>query len=716
MMDAALMSSMELTRRLLAPLISAPALSAGMLAKPPVAFLFAVFSAVRQATGFGVGLLDDDGVDDGSPAVGPATRRDKVSFLVRLVACAADALGDESVLVRVDPLRVLGGGDATGANALLQALARAAARGEARSNRAVKRILETGDARLYEHAVRKRAALVIAQARCRGNLARGRCRAAAAVAGRAAAALAEGAAAAAARVAAEGASALDEAQRRAAQLAGECERRLLRVEAAEAHIRVQSALLERRAQEQDDAARALSEREAAAQAAAARNRRDLQRLKPLREREQRERREARARADGAADHAAPAAAPAAPAAAEAPAPNSARSRASAASASFASTSRTAGGRRGRRRPSAADGVGADYVAASRQREKGRQRQLDSRCVGGEAVTARPDSSPEPSPDFEMRRVCDVLGGREGVFGAFLRDQLAQLQGAPHGGDERGGSAAKPGRAPHADAADAPTRAAADRRTPRSDRRTSDQRSSSPREDLERDGDHHDLDDIFLAADAARVGAAPPRERPSLDDLFERGPPALPPHAGSKAAPGRSAGRRAAAPARPLQKAEAAPPSKPATHDGDVAAPCGDASAARAAFGAAPGSYAHGSAAGRRAPRPVTADDDEDYGQDDEFEEDDSDSGSAAGDQASAVDAARQLPSVAEEPRRRWSPPPAAASARPAPPAEARAKPKRAPRERPPNAAQTARDHDAGDFLCGFDDKFNRALKKLEGGR
>lgn len=144
-----------------------PSLTTRMLSRPPVAFLHAVFCSVRDATGFGEGLLEDD------DAV-PTSRSEKLRFLVKLIGCVAIALSERELEVKAVPLRLASGKDPKAANVLLQALARAAQLEPKKANGAVARAVQYGEAALYQRSISMRKTIAKCQARVRGLVARSR--------------------------------------------------------------------------------------------------------------------------------------------------------------------------------------------------------------------------------------------------------------------------------------------------------------------------------------------------------------------------------------------------------------------------------------------------------------------------------------------------------------------------------------------------------------
>ncbi|KAJ8611021.1 hypothetical protein CTAYLR_007068 [Chrysophaeum taylorii] len=165
--DETLREAIQKTQDSFAGIITKPALTTRMLSRPPVAFLFAVFENVRAATGFATGLFEEEEEP-------PKARSDKIRFLVRLIGCIAFALEDRDIEIRCVPARLVAGQDALAANALLQALARAAGVGDPRATAAVARTLELGEVSLYERAISIRRSIARCQAIIRGRVKRRR--------------------------------------------------------------------------------------------------------------------------------------------------------------------------------------------------------------------------------------------------------------------------------------------------------------------------------------------------------------------------------------------------------------------------------------------------------------------------------------------------------------------------------------------------------------
>lgn len=141
-----------------------PSLTVRMLSRPPVAFLFAVYRSVRDTTGFGAGLLESDDL--------PTTRSEKIRFLVKLIGCISMALNDREIEVLAVPARIVSGRDGLAANAMLQALAKAANLDMSTKNGAVALTVQCGEVVLYQRSISLRKIIARCQAIIRGRIER----------------------------------------------------------------------------------------------------------------------------------------------------------------------------------------------------------------------------------------------------------------------------------------------------------------------------------------------------------------------------------------------------------------------------------------------------------------------------------------------------------------------------------------------------------------
>jgi len=177
---------------------SLPALvTDALLLRPPFGFLRAVVALHVTRLGFAEGLFSArelglpgggrgggggggggegggeggrDGADDLPP---PPSRREKISFLTRILACVALVTG-EPVDVTVSPSGVLSGdpGGVPLTHAFLRALVRAARVPPPLSREAAAEVLRRSEAHYYRRGVRARGGIVRAQAAWRGREAR----------------------------------------------------------------------------------------------------------------------------------------------------------------------------------------------------------------------------------------------------------------------------------------------------------------------------------------------------------------------------------------------------------------------------------------------------------------------------------------------------------------------------------------------------------------
>jgi len=103
-------------------LIQKPKMTQKLLEKPPFRYLHDIFSSTMDATGFGVGLYDEEELNAKS-----ITERDaKINFLSKLVALLELMLEEK---IDVKPAKVVAGLEPERTNIMLQALFRAATSG-----------------------------------------------------------------------------------------------------------------------------------------------------------------------------------------------------------------------------------------------------------------------------------------------------------------------------------------------------------------------------------------------------------------------------------------------------------------------------------------------------------------------------------------------------------------------------------------------------------
>ena len=143
-------------------------ITATALRRPTFALLQKV-TCFCQDLHFAEGLYNDTDAD-----VAPTTRKDKISFLVKVLAVVSILTGERHD-VYVSPAKILCGQDVVATHGFLLALAgRACKVPPEQSKEAAAQVLVIGETTLYKRAVRTRNTMIKFQAICRGRLVRQR--------------------------------------------------------------------------------------------------------------------------------------------------------------------------------------------------------------------------------------------------------------------------------------------------------------------------------------------------------------------------------------------------------------------------------------------------------------------------------------------------------------------------------------------------------------
>ena len=147
-------------------------ITAAALRRPTFALLQRVVASFCQDLHFAEGLYNDTCTDAG--VAEPTTRKDKISFLVKILAVVSILIGERHD-VYVSPAKILCGEDVVATHRFLLALAgRACKVSPEQSKEAAAQVLAIGETALYKRAVRARKAMVKLQGICRGRLIRQR--------------------------------------------------------------------------------------------------------------------------------------------------------------------------------------------------------------------------------------------------------------------------------------------------------------------------------------------------------------------------------------------------------------------------------------------------------------------------------------------------------------------------------------------------------------
>lgn len=181
--EAELDQAVDKTKTLLEKVITRPKLKIKLLLRPPFGFIHAIISEIVRSQGLGASLFEphelwsSHDTQEESQAGGgqPVSKADRIRFLVRAISFVAFADPVNSDLqITVVPARVLAGLDPLVTNRFLQALALTCQLPRAALDAAEKRVLETGDIKLYAEAIKMRSCVTKLQAHVRGTLLRRR--------------------------------------------------------------------------------------------------------------------------------------------------------------------------------------------------------------------------------------------------------------------------------------------------------------------------------------------------------------------------------------------------------------------------------------------------------------------------------------------------------------------------------------------------------------
>ena len=138
-----------------------------LLSRPPFPFLRVIIKLFIADLGFAEGLYTDQELDLDVDL----SRKDKISFLVKVTSCVAIVTGERHD-VFCAPNRILSGHDVPATHGFLRAMTRACKAPLGRSKEAAEKVLQDGETALYRRGVKTRNAIVKLQALYRGTLSR----------------------------------------------------------------------------------------------------------------------------------------------------------------------------------------------------------------------------------------------------------------------------------------------------------------------------------------------------------------------------------------------------------------------------------------------------------------------------------------------------------------------------------------------------------------